>query len=87
MIFRHPFRYNFGDQIALLNLHLFFNRELKLDGTSSIQDVHQADDLLLAKLFFGRKATDSEPTHLFVQTNVVNDICYSASMVLSEVYK
>jgi len=69
VIFEFPKSYSspywaFGDQIAILNMHLYFNNLLNLNGKLSIFDINDDDELYLAKLFFKENLTKKQSTYL-----------------------
>ena len=58
----HPYCH-FGDMIAILNMHLYFNNTLNLNGKLSIENLND-DEMYLAKLFFEENITKESPTYI-----------------------
>ena len=80
VIFEFPKSYSspywaFGDQISILNMHLYFNKVLNLNGKLSICDINDEDELHLANLFFKDKLTKQSATHLINVPKEDNIIC------------
>ena len=80
VIFEFPKSYSspywaFGDQIAVLNMHLYFNNLLNLNGKLSLFNINEEDELLLAKLFFKENLTQKPATFLINVPKEENIIC------------
>ena len=61
---------NFGDKIAVLNMHLYFSKLHKFENYRlSIKDVNNSEDLHLASIFFKDRLSVYEPTYLTTITS------------------
>jgi hypothetical protein len=78
---KHPFCH-LGDKIAILNMHLYFNKILNLNGKLNISDLID-DELYIAKLFFKENVTNLPPNYLINLGNSIEEDI----KILYEIYK
>lgn len=73
---------NFGDQIAILNMHVYFNTKFNLNGKLSVFNLSNLDELYLSNLFFNNITSDP-PNYLLnlPSHGIVNDT------IFDEIYK
>lgn len=95
VIFQFPYsnlypHCHFGDQIAILNMHLYFNKLYNLKGKLSVLNINNLEETYLANLFFKESdITNKNPTYLInlPENDRSHDIFGNHELVFTEIYK